>query len=741
MSIIDEKDELLEIIDDSDDSQDESKQVWKILIIDDDQEVHNSTIYSLKTEVILDRNLFFLHAYDSNQALDILKREQDISVILLDVVMENEFAGLDLVRKIRKVLNLKEVRIVLRTGQPGYAPEIDAIRDFDINDYRNKSELTRARLLTTIISAIRSYHQIKTIMKNTTELKQFVDGFQVLYKLDNLLDFSEEVVSQCINIFQLNSRSGFFFVQRYGSNTNFNNSIVYGIGNYQDSFFTLDQFYDLELKELILQILQKKESGFYKNHFVAYLESEETSALILFEGIDPSTFFDNQIISLFCANASICLEKVHLLETLKSHAYFDQLCKLPNRSHFLSILDDSMKISKRSQVLIMVDIDHFAEINDALGHNTGDKLLYEVGHRLSTKFGTQAIIARISSDNFGLLTSIQEVHPEKIEESFNEPFNISGYLISMTSTMGVVYLKDIDGSGIEALKAASIALKRAKLYKRGKCEFYTKEHEIEIKNRLNTIHRLRDAIKQGALTVHYQPQIEISTGKLVGAEALVRWQNVDGRYISPDTFISYAEYAGLIISMGEFVFKTACKQLSDWNQKGLRLRISINVSISQFKNVHFIPMVVQTLQQCNLDPNDIEIEITESLLMEENNHIIDILKEIQRMGISIAIDDFGTGFSSLSRLQRLPINRIKIDKSFVKDLGVKAQGEQIARMVVQLGKTLGLYIIGEGIENQLQAEILSSWGCMDGQGFLYSPALESVQFESWLKKWLESIDK
>ena len=565
-----------------------ARNVWRVMIVDDDQDVHSTTTFALADLDMQQRPLEFLHAYSAGQARELLKHEQDIAVILLDVVMEQDDAGLHLVRYIRKTLKLADVRIILRTGQPGYAPEIDAIRDFDINDYKTKSELTRVKLYTTVTAAIRSYQQIR------------------------------------------------------------------------------------------------------------------------------------------------CNDE--LLNHLHHTAFYDQLSKLPNRSRMVEILETSLAGPARDKTtLALIDLDHFAETNDALGHQFGDLLLQAVGHRLQSRFARELAVARLGGDIFSVLGDAQEVNPARILALFDTPFYIDGQQVQLSATLGLVRLGEHDGSAADALKDADIALKRAKSLQRAGHFYFSRSMGVEIRERVRMMHGLRNAFGQKQLFVVYQPQINLATRRPVGAEALLRWQTPDGKFISPERFIPIAEYSGLIIDLGEWVLRTACHVLVALRAQGHDdFMMSINVSQVQFRHPRFLEMLRSVLADTQAPPEFIELELTESIAMEEPERLIEMLAQIKHIGVSTAIDDFGTGFSSLSYLQRLRIDRIKIDRAFVSEITNAARSSSIAEMVIQLGRKLGQAVIAEGVEDEHQARILQSLGCPLAQGFLFARPMTATALGEWL---------
>ncbi len=443
---------------------------------------------------------------------------------------------------------------------------------------------------------------------------------------------------------------------------------------------------------------------------------------------------EQRLLEVFCGTVAVGLDNVELVSHLHDAAFYDQLSKLPNRTRLVEILDATLAGPERDQsVLSLVDLDHFAETNDALGHQFGDLLLVAVALRLQSQLGRHLTIARISGDIFAVLGDAAVVHPGGILGLFEAPFSIDGQDVQLSATLGLVRLAEHDGSGTDALKDADIALKRAKLQQRAGHFYFSRSMGVEIRERVRIMHALRTGFSRGELFMMYQPQLDLVTRRPIGAEALLRWQTADGKFISPDRFIPIAEYSGLIIDIGEWVLRSACHELVRLREAGYRdFTISVNVSQVQFRHPYFLEMLRSALADSKAPPEYIELEITESMAMEEPDLLIKMLAQVKHTGVSISIDDFGTGFSSLSYLQRLQVDRLKIDRAFVKEITSSARGSSIAEMVIQLGRNLGLTVIAEGVEDERQARILQELGCPLAQGFLFARPMATVALYDWL---------
>jgi diguanylate cyclase (GGDEF)-like protein len=709
--------------------------VWLVMIVDDDADVHSATTFALSNVEIQNRPLAFLHAYSAQQARDLLIEEPNVAVILLDVVMEQQDEGLQLVHYIRNVLHRAEVRIILRTGQPGYAPEIDAIRQYDINDYKTKSELTRIKLYTVVTAAIRSYEQICTINSSSSGLDLILHASTELMALQSLEEFTDGVLKQVTRLLGI-PNNGLLCVQEYLHNQETELFVVAATGDYRDLINQqVSSFSEQHVRDALKRAQHEHRHVYGRDSISLHFTGNAERNFVAFFRTDrPLNPIELRLLEVFCKNISVGLANIMLVTHLHNSAFYDSLTKLPNRTRLKEIIDESLISAKRKPVtLALVDIDHFAETNDTLGHQFGDLLLLAVAARLQSRLGDRLTVARVSGDTFGVMGDDLQVNPGTILAQFERPFSIDGQDVQLSATVGLVRLSEHEGRGVEALKNAHIALKRAKLHQRTGHFYFSHSMGIDIRERVNMMHALRTAFEEKSLFVVYQPQIDLVSRKPVGAEALLRWQMEDGTFVPPDRFIPIAEYSGLIIELGEWVLHQACRELVRVHASGFtNFMISVNVSQVQFRHPHFLDMLKRAAADTNAPAHFIELEITESMAMEEPDVLIRLLDQITEAGFSIAIDDFGTGFSSLSHLQKLSVDRLKIDRAFVTEITDSSRGSSIAEMIIQLGRNLEMDVIAEGVEDERQAAILTDLGCPLGQGYLFAKPMSAKNLHEWL---------
>ncbi len=734
----DDDDELLFVDEDYQDEsyeEDEFIGYWDVLIVDDDHEIHSVTKLALSDLTVFERRLKFHHCYSGKEAREFMANNADISVILLDVVMESDEAGLQVAKAIRDELHRDEVRIILRTGQPGYAPEESVIKEYDINDYKTKTELTRSKLATAIIAAIRSYQQIKTINQSRRGLEKIITSAANILEHHSIMEFAEGVVTQISSLLGLNPEG--VLCAKAGVNIDDSDpDSVYVLGaagqyaNYINR--KLENVDNGRIINQIAECLKHQAHIFTEIDTVLYLSSGESHAAVYIESGKLLSDVDRQLIEVFLSSISIGYENVNLFQQLRVAAYRDWLTKLPNRTEFINILDNYVKGDVEGDTIALVDIDHFSDVNDGLGQDTGNLLLLSVAKRLSAELSEHCILARTGADVFGIVGNKDTVNESRILALFDKPFKAGDHSIPINATIGFSQKRPSARNGLSVMKQTFIALNKAKNSVAAKFEYYQPEMEEQTTWRLGMIRQLRADFADRKLQVWFQPQISLETDKFIAMEALLRWPTEDGAYISPAVFVPLAEYSGLIVDIGDWVLDQACLQLTRLDALGLNhMRVAVNVSMPQFRSPGFADRVVKTIKKHQIDMSRIELEITESVVMDEPQMVIDILTELKSYGIAIAIDDFGTGFSSLSYLQQLPLDRIKVDRAFVKDI-YKQSGAILAETIINLGQKLNLHTIAEGIEEPAQEEILKKLGCEEAQGFMYAKPIPPHELEPFL---------
>jgi diguanylate cyclase (GGDEF)-like protein/PAS domain S-box-containing protein len=444
------------------------------------------------------------------------------------------------------------------------------------------------------------------------------------------------------------------------------------------------------------------------------------------------------------------------IEQIAHMAYHDPLTNLPNRHLLKDRLQQTLAAAKhhnRIVAILFLDLDNFKRINDTLGHDEGDKLLQNVADRLRGYIRNSdsiarlevdrgdTTVARLGGDEFTiLLTEIKHIRDatkvaQRILDLFNEPFVVESHEVFITTSIGISVYPD-DGDTVDTLlKHADTAMYHAKEQGRNNYQFYKESMNITTIERLDLENRLRKALDKREFVVHYQPQLDTRTKQITAVEALVRWMHPDKGMMLPMTFIPVAEETGLIIPIGEWIVRTACKQNKAWQQAGLPpIRVTVNISGVQFNQKNFVKMVAKVLKESGLDPQYLELELTETILMQTTDTAVTTLKELKSLGIRLSIDDFGTGYCSLNYLKSFPIDTLKIDQSFVRDLSVSQENKAIIHAIIALGHSLNLHVIAEGVETMQQLEYLSEKESDAVQGFLFSRPLPNDVFKEFFNE-------
>lgn len=430
---------------------------------------------------------------------------------------------------------------------------------------------------------------------------------------------------------------------------------------------------------------------------------------------------------------------VETKEQLFNLANYDNLTKLPNRNLLMERLRQSIEHADRSNqsvAVLALDLDGFKTLNDSLGHEIGDKILCEVTKRLKNTVSAGSTVSRFSADEFVIIfdtkNPVQDVNhmAQALLASIKEQMVIDDYEMVVTACIGISVFPDDGEDAGSLLKHAELALSRAKSAEKNSYQFFTSEMNEAAMERLILENKLRKVLKQDELRLYYQPQIELNSGRLIGMEALLRWQNPEWGLVSPAKFVPIAEETGLIIDIGEWVLRTACKQNKAWQLAGHPpTRVSVNLSSRQFQIPNLLEIIKDALQESELEAQYLELELTESVLLEDSidkkNSIFSILNELQTMGVKIAIDDFGTGYSSLSYLKRFPVNTLKIDRSFVKDVCYDNDDAAITTAIIAMAHSLRLSIVAEGVEDADQLAFLKKRECEIIQGYYFSPPLSA----------------
>lgn len=727
-----------------------TQEPWEILVVDDDEGVHEVTKLVLKGYTFDHRPINLTHAYSAKEATKKMAEYRDYSIILLDVVMETDSAGLDLVNYIRGELNNQSIRIILRTGQPGEAPEHRVIIDYDINDYKEKSDLTYNTIRSCITTALRSYRDLNTIQKLVTsreelqrkitkrndelhsvnqqlekEITERIEVEKTLKKTNNQL---KSMIDNSLSSISLKDRDGNYELVNRQFLTDINMKESYVIGKNDHQLF--GGKIASEIRSNDYNVIKTGES----------LQCEE---MLLINGVN--NFYISVKFPIFDQNGDfyrICSMNTNITERLDYQneiihlAQFDLLTNLPNRVLFIDRIDQAIsrtKWNKQNVAILFIDLDRFKIVNDSLGHDVGDQLLVKVSERLKSLIRKGDSACRLGGDEFALLlvdiSSQKDIVRlvKKIITSLSAPYKINNRDLVVTPSIGISR-SPIDGDDVNVLlKKSDVAMYKAKKAGKNTYRFYLSEDDNNANEQLLLEADLRKAIENNQFYLAYQPKVNVDDGEIYGFEALLRWNHPIRGEILPGEFIPILEETGLIIDVGIWVFNEACTFATKSAFAGNPIKIAVNLSSLQFKQDDFIKTLKKTLKATNCSPEWLEIELTEGALIDDFSRVNDSLREISNMGINLAIDDFGTGYSSMNYLKCLPFDTLKIDRSFIVDAPNKPKDHAIVTTIFQLAHNLGMKVVAEGVESIEQYQIIktinSGIGKCEIQGFIFSKAI------------------
>lgn len=729
---------------------------WHILVVDDDQAIHDVTKLVLSNFQFENRPLKLTHAHSAKEAQDLLEKDNNFAVLLLDVVMETEHAGLDLVRYIRNVIKNQFLRIVLRTGQPGQAPELSVIANYDINDYKEKSELTASKMRSCLTTALRSYRDIQTIheLMNTREKlqEQVISRNNELEEMNGKLE--NEISERSVIELELEGTT-----KKLTSIIN-NSQTLICLKDVKGKYDLVNEAFENTLVFTDTEILGKTDSQIFSVETARMIEYHDNQVVQSGESIQCEEIllshdgehvylcvkfplFNNQgEIHRICSICTDITERLAAQNEIIHLAQYDPLTDLPNRALFIDRMTQELTRIKRHQhhiAVLFIDLDRFKNINDTLGHDMGDKLLIDVSHRLKSVLRAEDSVCRLGGDEFAvLLTELTNEHDiirivNKIMFSLSSNYLINDRELMVTPSIGISRFPQ-DGNTVEVLmKKADMAMYKSKNGGRNRYSFYLEEDNLRNNDMLSLEVDMRkmSARNYDELFLLYQPKINFSNGQFSSVEALIRWEHPERGLISPADFIPLLEETGLIVEVGEWVIREACCFAVRCANAGKPLKVAVNLSARQFKHSNLIQLLQNILAETKCAPEWLELEVTEGSLIDDFDRTKELLDSIFRMGIHLAIDDFGTGYSSLNYLKNLPFSTLKIDRSFIVDAPEIAQDKAIVTTIAQLAHNLNMSVVAEGVETTEQYHLVKKAMETDEsnqiQGYIFAKPLTEVQ--------------
>jgi diguanylate cyclase (GGDEF)-like protein len=706
---------------------------WTMLVVDDDPSVHAVTRFALEDFVFEGRSLRFISAYSGAEAKQVMATEPDVAIVLLDVVMETDTAGLEVAEHIRNTLGNRLTRIILRTGQPGQAPERRVIVNYDINDYKEKNELTAQKLFTVVLAGLRAYNQIAALENSRHGLEKILAASMTLYEQRSVAQFVDGVVLQIRSLIQDAQGALLCAVIRRDENGDGENEgdvrVVAGVAPF--AFRTgalIRSTLPPQVCAEIAAAVERQESLFAEDRCVVYFKTASHAAAVVYLcGHRPLSVLDQKLLEVFCSKVAIGFDNAHLFEQIAFEKNHDAVTRLLNRAAFVAELNRRLVAGEEPDgfAVCVLDCDRFRDVNESLGYAAGDALLELLARRVEASLRPGDMAARLGGDQFVMMRRGERDSMEPwcrdLLTSLSESAVIHGCEIIPSAAAGLVYA-DAEQRAEDLIADADRAMRRAKRLGGGRYECAVERPPSSGEGRLILITQLIHAVRRRQFELYYQPLVRTEDGALEGFEALIRWRHPQRGLLPPAAFINVVEETGLILPVGSWVMQQAAAQMAQWSRDipgADRLHVSVNVSARQFVNNDLMQEVKTALSDSGLGMDRMKLEITESLIMNDPDGAARALRGLKDLGVRLALDDFGTGYSSLSYIDRFPFDVLKIDRSFVQSMLRRRETMTVVEVICMLASRLGLDVVGEGVEREEEAQALLGLGCRLSQGYLY----------------------
>jgi len=694
---------------------------FTVLSVDDDPAFQHSLRMALSDFRFNDSPLQLLTASSATEAKDVMSANPGISAILLDVVMETDDAGLQLVRTVREQLGNSEVRIVLITGQPGMAPLRKTLQQLDISEYWLKTDLYRERLQGIVTGSLRTWSEIHALARAKRGLQHIVQAGNRLAGLRDLEGFLGQLLRELAALLEV-PVEGLVCVS-HGDDDTLDDAVVTATAGSLAPLKgrTVQGIDDPAVRDVLLDALARRTGNSLPSGQVLFLGGNGTvPPMVVYLGVERTLDDeDRELLQVFLAHANAGLVNVELTAQLDSVAYRDSLLDIPNgnalRRDLRQVLEQP---SPRGQSLLVVDLGQYTDGSLALGPEQGDLLLQRMAERLAQLYPPPCRIARLHEGTFAVLGHTAWLASDPVDAL--EQSEGTGELPFLRVDAARVDLDQYQGGAGGALAAGQLLVNRIRASGGHGVAEYRVEGEQENLQRFLESRALYRALREDRIGIAIQAQVDLHSGAVVGAEALARW-NEDGKAVSPGSFIPVAEASGLIVPLGRRVIELVCEALQAMDKAGLpELPVSVNVSPLQLRRREFIEEIAGTVARYGIEPRRLEIEITEGAVMSDYQDGREALARLRRLGFGIAVDDFGTGYSSLRYVHSLPVTRLKLDRQFTAGVGDDSGSACVAEMIIALGRRLGLDIVAEGVETPAQAEWLRQRECPCAQGYLFA---------------------
>lgn len=697
---------------------------WKLLSVEDDPTYQASLLYSLGNLEYDGIPVEILTTGSAAEAATLLSAHPDIAVLLLDVVMEDDDSGLRLVNTIRERLGNHQIRIILLTGQPGMAPRKDVMRQYDIDDYWQKADLKADQLITLITGNLRTWVYINELERARQGLQLLVEASRAITSKRDLQSFSHTLLEQIGNIIGA-GEGGIVSAVSNASESLEEAEVMASTGCYAgDESKVLLLIDDHAINSDLANALAEKRHIFRDSYNVLYFGTAEIDPreylTVIKSETRPSRYHIN-LLQVFAEQVSGGFANIALNNRLSELAYYDDLLNIPNRNWLVWEMKRLSRQERAKLQLTLIDLDRFSDVTVTLGTAFSDKLIEQMYRQLKEKLDDYISIARTGLDSFAILGHRDTAPTDAtIKSLVGRPLNIDGAEHSLSITASSLPLSELDHlQPREILRIAECCIDTARQKHLTFLE-YSAGFDEEIRQRYALMSDLRLALAQRALHIELQPKVSLSDNRLIGFEALARWEREDGSSVRPDQFIPLAETAGLIGELDQLVVELVCDAVKQLNVAGIDVPVAFNASSDELFNPDYFGALIGTLREYGVKPEQLDLEITESRAMESYEKIAPQLKRLIDMGMAVSIDDFGTGYSSLSHITHLAATTLKIDQVFVRQMGESPHATHVVDMILRISERFGLNTVAEGVETLAQRDQLLAKGCLAAQGYLFS---------------------
>ncbi|WP_430462652.1 EAL domain-containing protein [Thalassolituus sp. LLYu03] len=711
-------------------------QTWKVLTVEDDATYQASLVHSLKDFTYRDAKVQLFTASSAAEAAAVLAEHPDMAVMLLDVVMETDDAGLRLVGSVREVLGNATLRIVLLTGQPGMAPRADIMHRFDVDEYWNKSDLSRETLHAVLSSHLRTWYSMTELQRAQQGLQMIIDASRSLMNRHDYDDFTQHVLDNIAHVVGVKS-GGIVCASKSPKDISSDAQIIAASGNYSsirgqpisDPAFA-------RFREGIDIVMSTQAHLIRPDYSILYFETASIDGLHYLVMVDSDVELTESKVNLlrvFSENIRSGFTTVALLNRLSYLAYFDERLGLSNRNGLLRELISMNSRELQSSVLLLIGIRSFRDMTITLGEHYTNLLLVHFCERITERFPHTLQVANLGEGRLALLFHRQYFPgDEELGAEAEQRVVIEGVVHHLLLSFCTLDLADLNDYPIhEALHLAEASLSRAMQANRA---FVTsgREQQRNISKSFMKLQKLQQALLNDELALYLQPKVELESGDVTGLEALVRWIDQDGTVVSPAEFIPLADASGLICSLDLLVLNKTIEAIAEMAKAGVLLPVSFNVVAADLNNRAFTERLFAALDSGEVQPSLLEVEITESQSMHDYQRYSALLKRLIDRGVGVSIDDFGTGYSSLAHITRLAATTLKIDQSFVQGVVGSMNDLHVVELVIKIGRRFGFNVIAEGIETDEQRQTLLNAGCRFGQGYLFARPMPVEEFIRWI---------